>query len=171
MYSTPTPAILGAALYRVYADSSQAPDSLELWIDIADTAMNELQMPVAAALIPWVPIALHYRKVTTDGEFFPHTGAVRIMTGPLTGTLYSDLDTATREVVAAIMDHLPTRDGGDSTNDNGDGDGGGRDAEDLGGDAQTDAEYKVYKVLPSWRFRRNGDSAAPTLRAAPPLIS
>ncbi|MEU2043315.1 hypothetical protein [Nocardia niwae] len=157
MYSTPTPKVLASALYRVYADSSHAPDSLELWIAIADTAMRELQMPVLASLVPWVPIALRYEKVTTDGEFFPHTGAVRIMTGPLTGTLYRDLDTAAREVVVATLNELI--DQGTSSG----GDGG-----DSGGDGQIDA---APAPLPSWRFRDKGAPPAFTPRAVPPIIS
>jgi hypothetical protein len=153
MYSTPTPTVLASALYRVYADSSLAPDSLELWIAIADAAVRELQMPVLASLVPWVPIALRYERVTTDGEFFPHTGAVRIMTGPLTGTLYRDLDTATREVVVATLNQLTEQDGGDNSD---------------GRDEQTDA---AHAVLPSWRFRDNSGPTTPTLRAVPPLIS
>ncbi|GEM29538.1 hypothetical protein NN3_05450 [Nocardia neocaledoniensis NBRC 108232] len=160
MYSTPTPAILGAALYRVFADSSQAPDGLELWISIAETAVRELQMPVLASLVPWVPIALRYEQVRTDGEFFPHSGAVRVMTGPLTGTLYGDLETAAREVVVATLDQLPEQDSGDSSDGGSDG---GND-----GDEQT---VKVYRALPSWRFRNGGGPAAPGLRAVPPLIS
>ncbi|MGS2809272.1 MULTISPECIES: hypothetical protein [Nocardia] len=156
MYSTPTPAILGAALYRVYADSSHAPDSLELWIAIAETAVRELQMPVLASLVPWVPIALRYEQVTTDGEFFPHSGAVRVMSGPLTGTLYGDLETAAREVVVATLDQLPEQESGDTSD-------GGSD-----GDEQT---VTVYRALPSWRFRNDRGPAAPGLRAVPPLIS
>ncbi|AVH20778.1 hypothetical protein GV791_30010 [Nocardia cyriacigeorgica] len=160
MYSTPTPTILGAALYRVYADSSHAPDSLELWIAIAETAVRELQMPVLAALVPWVPIALRYEQVTTDGEFFPHSGAVRVMTGPLTGTLYGDLETAAREVVVATLDQLPKQDCGDTS--------------DSGSDSGNDGDEQtvtVYRALPSWRFRNDRGPAAPGLRAVPPLIS
>ncbi len=156
MYSTPTPKVLASALYRVYADSSHAPDSLELWIAIAETAVRELQMPVLAALVPWVPIALRYEQVTTDGEFFPHSGAVRVMTGPLTGTLYGDLETAAREVVVATLDQLPEQESGDTSD-------GGSD-----GDEQT---VIVYRALPSWRFRNDRGPAAPGLRAVPPLIS
>ncbi|MFF0531147.1 hypothetical protein ACFYT3_22510 [Nocardia amikacinitolerans] len=157
MYSTPTPKVLASALYRVYADSSHAPDSLELWIAIADAAVRELQMPVLVSLVPWVPIALRYEKVTTDGEFFPHTGSVRIMTGPLTGTLYRDPETAAREVVAAtlneMIDHATT------SNDNGG---------DSGGGEQTDA---APAPMPSWRFRDKGNPPAFTPRAVPPLTS
>ncbi|MFD6221230.1 hypothetical protein [Nocardia asteroides] len=160
MYSTPTPAILGAALYRVYADSSQAPDGLELWISIAETAVRELQMPVLASLVPWVPIALRYEQVTTDGEFFPHSGAVRVMSGPLTGTLYGDLETAAREVVVATLDQLPKQESGDTS--------------DSGSDSGNDGDEQtvtVYRALPSWRFRNDRGPAAPGLRAVPPLIS
>ncbi|MBF6366889.1 hypothetical protein IU469_14310 [Nocardia puris] len=152
MYSTPTPNVLASALYRVYADSSHAPDSLELWIAIADTAMRELQMPVLVSLVPWVPIALRYQQTTTDGDFFPHTGAVRITTGPLSGTLYRDPETAAREVVTATPDELTDR---DPTRDSGDGE-------------QADV---APAPLPSWRFRDKGAPPAFTPRAVPPLNS
>ncbi|UGT53358.1 hypothetical protein [Nocardia asteroides] len=151
MYATPTPNVLASALHRVFADSALAPDSLELWIAVADAAVRELQMPVMGALVPWVPIALHYEQATTDGEFFPHSGSVRIMTGPLSGTLYRDLETATREVVVAVRDHLAEQDG-----------------DDTGDDGQTDI---VRTVSPSWRFRAAGASAGFTPRVVPPLTS
>ncbi|WP_280484522.1 hypothetical protein, partial [Nocardia cyriacigeorgica] len=157
MYSTPTPTILGAALYRVYADSSHAPDSLELWIAIAETAVRELQMPVLAALVPWVPIALRYEQVTTDGEFFPHSGAVRVMTGPLTGTLYGDLETAAREVVVATLDQLPKQDCGDTS--------------DSGSDSGNDGDEQtvtVYRALPSWGVSQHTGPAPPRRPAVPP---
>lgn len=156
MYSTPTPKVLASALYQVYADSSHAPDSLELWIAIADKAVRELQMPVLVSLVPWVPIALRYERTVTDGEFFPHTGSVRIMTGPLTGTLYRDAETAAREVVVATLNDLIDQ---GSTGD----DGG-----DSGGGEQVDAGPAP---LPSWRFRDKGNPPAFTPRAVPPLIS
>lgn len=151
MYLTPTPNVLASALHRVYADSTLDPDSLELWIAVADKAIRELQMPVLGALVPWVPIALHYERATTDGEFFPHSGSVRIMTGPLTGTLYRDLGNATREVVVAIQDQL-----------------GEQAREDGGDDRQADT---VRTVSPSWRFRYAGAPAGFTPRVVPPLTS
>ncbi|GAD87090.1 MULTISPECIES: hypothetical protein [Nocardia] len=157
MYSTPTPKVLASALYQVYAESSHAPDSLELWIAIADKAVRELQMPVLVSLVPWVPIALRYEKVTTDGEFFPHTGSVRIMTGPLTGTLYRDAETAAREVVVATLNELI--DHGTTSDDN---------SGDSGGGEQIDG---APTPLPSWRFRDKGTPPAFTPRAVPPLIS
>ncbi|MBF6341791.1 hypothetical protein IU450_38820 [Nocardia abscessus] len=152
MYSTPTPAILGSALYRVFAASTEAPDSLALWIEIADAAVRELNMPVLPSLVPWVPIVLRYRLNRTEGEFFPFTGSVRIMTGPLTGTLYPDRDAAARAVVDATL--ATGRDEGD-TSDGGDGE-------------QTEA---VPEGLPSWRFRNGGAPTAFTPRAVPPLVS
>ncbi|MGK8509615.1 hypothetical protein ACRS5S_16710 [Nocardia asiatica] len=157
MYSTPTSKVLASALYRTYADSLQAPDSLELWIDIADRAIRELQMPVLVSLVPWVPIALRYEKITTEGEFFPHTGSVRIMSGPLTGTLYRDAETAAREVVVATLNELIDR---GTTSD--------RDTGGSGSGEQIDA---VPAPLPSWRFRDKGNPPAFTPRAVPPLIS
>ncbi|MGV9725720.1 hypothetical protein [Nocardia beijingensis] len=154
MYSTPSPAILASALYRVFAASTEAPDSLALWIDIADAAVRELNMPVLPSLVPWVPIVLRYRLNRTEGEFFPFTGSVRIMTGPLTGTLYPDRDAAARAVVAATPATVTGRDEGD-TSDGGDGE-------------QTEA---VPEGLPSWRFRNGGAPAAFTPRAVPPLVS
>ncbi|WP_227999110.1 hypothetical protein [Nocardia australiensis] len=99
MYSTPTPAILASALHKVFATSTQAPDSLALWLDIAAEAVRELSMPVKPALVPWVPVVLRYRLHRTEGEFFPFTGSMRIMTGPLLGNTFADADTAARAVV------------------------------------------------------------------------
>lgn len=158
MYSTPTPKVLASALYRTYADSSQAPDSLKLWIAVADRAIRELQMPVLVSLVPWVPIALRYEQVTTEGEFFPHTGSVRIMTGPLTGTLYRDAETAAREVVVATLNELIEQRTTTSDDDSG----------DSGDGEQVDAGRVP---LPSWRFRDKGNPPAFTPRAVPPLIS
>ncbi|WP_043660422.1 hypothetical protein [Nocardia thailandica] len=157
MYSTPTPRVLASALYRTYADSPQAPDSLELWIAIADRAIRELQMPVLVSLVPWVPIALRYEQITTDGEFFPHTGSVRIMTGPLTGTLYRDAETAAREVVVATLNEMIEQ---RTTSDNDTGDSGDGEDTDTG-----------RMPLPSWRFRDKGNPPAFSPREVPPLIS
>ncbi|MET8779470.1 hypothetical protein ABZV58_31105 [Nocardia sp. NPDC004654] len=149
MYSIPTPALLASSLHEVFANSTQAPDSLALWLEIADVAVRELSMPVFPALVPWVPVMLRYRLHRTEGEFFPYTGSVRIMTGPLTGTSFSDPDAAARAVVAAIPAPVTGRAEGDTSDD-------------------TDA---VPKVLPSWRFRSTGDPAAFTPSAVHPLIS
>ncbi|WP_431969558.1 hypothetical protein [Nocardia sp. bgisy134] len=131
MYSTPTPAILASSLHKVFANSTYAPDSLALWLEIADVAVRELSMPVPPALMPWVPVMLRYRLHRTEGEFFPYTGSVRILTGALTGTSFSDPDAAARAVVAATPAPVTGRAEGDTSDD-------------------TDA---VRKVLPSWRFR------------------
>ncbi|MBF6399209.1 hypothetical protein IU438_25860 [Nocardia cyriacigeorgica] len=145
MYTTPTPAVLASSLYKVFADSTQAPDSLELWLEIAAEAIRELGMPVVPPLVRWVPVMLRYRLDRTEGEFFPYTGSVRIMNGPLTGTSYSDPDAAARAVVAATP--VTGRDGGDPS-------------------ADTDT---ARKVLPSWRFRSAGIPAF-TPSALPPRI-
>ncbi|MCP2320956.1 hypothetical protein APR12_006346 [Nocardia amikacinitolerans] len=149
MYSTPTPAILASSLHKVFADSTHAPDSLALWLKIADVAVRELSLPVFPAMVPWVPVMLRYRLHRTEGEFFPHTGSLRIMTGPLTGTTFADHDAAARAVVAAIP--APVR---------------GRAEEDTSDDTEM-----IRKVLPSWRFRSTGDPTASTPRALSPLIS
>ncbi|MFE3318107.1 hypothetical protein [Nocardia sp. NPDC059195] len=99
MYVSPTPAILASSLYRVFANSRQAPDSLALWRDIAAEAMRELSMPVQPALVPWVPVVLRYRLYRTEGDFFPFTGSVRILSGPLVGNTYANADSAARAVV------------------------------------------------------------------------
>ncbi|MFD4460079.1 hypothetical protein [Nocardia sp. NPDC058480] len=99
MYVTPTPAILASSLYRVFANSRQAPDSLALWRDIAAEAVRELSMPVQPALVPGVPVVLRYRLYRTEGDFFPFTGSVRILSGPLVGNTFADADSAARAVV------------------------------------------------------------------------
>ncbi|MGY0497466.1 hypothetical protein ACWZHB_03080 [Nocardia sp. FBN12] len=101
MYVTPTPAILAPSLYRVFANSRQAPDSLALWRDIAAEAVHELSMPVQPALVPWVPVVLRYRLYRTEGDFFPYTGSVRILSGPLVSNTYANADSAARAVVEA----------------------------------------------------------------------
>ncbi|MGW0330156.1 hypothetical protein [Nocardia sp. NPDC003183] len=148
MYITPTPAILASALYKVYAESRQAPDSLALWIDIAEEAVRELSSPVQPALVPWVPVILPHWHHRTEGDFFPFTGSVRIMTGPLLGTTFADARSAALGVVDATP--TPVTDG---------------DEGDTGGDAAV-----VPKVLPLWRFRSTGAPGAFTPRAVPPLI-
>ncbi|WP_431958648.1 hypothetical protein [Nocardia lijiangensis] len=148
MYSTPTPAILASSLHKVFANSTHAPDSLALWLEIADVAVRELSMPVSP-LMPWVPVMLRYRLHRTEGEFFPYTGSVRIMNGPLTGTSFSDPDAAARAVVAATPAPVTGRAEGDTGDD-------------------TDV---VRKVLPSWRFRSTGAPAAFTPPVIPPLDS
>ncbi|MFD4439885.1 hypothetical protein ACFWPK_08905 [Nocardia sp. NPDC058519] len=99
MYTTPTPAILASALHKVFANSRQAPDSLALWRDIAAEAVRELSSPVQPALVPWVPVVLRYRLYRTEGDFFPYTGSVRILSGPLVGNTYANADSAARAVV------------------------------------------------------------------------
>lgn len=101
MYITPTPAILASALHKVYAKSRHAPDSLALWIDIAAEAVRELSSPVQPALVPWVPVVLRYRLHRTEGDFFPFTGSVRILSGPLIGTTFADARSAALGVVDA----------------------------------------------------------------------
>ncbi|PKV76764.1 hypothetical protein [Nocardia fluminea] len=101
MYITPTPNILASALHKVYAKSTHAPDSLALWINIAEEAVRELSSPVQPALVPWVPVVLRYRLHRTEGDFFPFTGSLRILSGPLVGNTFADADSAAREVVEA----------------------------------------------------------------------
>ncbi|MEV0538414.1 hypothetical protein [Nocardia salmonicida] len=149
MYITPTPSILASALYKVYAKSRQAPDTLALWLDIAAEAARELDQPVQPALVPWVPVVLRYQLNRIEGEFFPYTGTVRIMSGPLAGTSYADAHSAALAVVDAIT--VPVTDG---------------DEDGTRADIET-----VPKVLPLWRFRTIGAPGAFTPRAVPPLIS
>ncbi len=99
MYITPTPTILASALHTVYVKSRQAPDSLALWIDIAEEAVRELSSPVQPGLVPWVPVVLRYRLHRTEADFFPFTGSVRILSGPLIGNTFADADSAARAVV------------------------------------------------------------------------
>ncbi|PKV98926.1 hypothetical protein [Nocardia fluminea] len=149
MYMTPTPAILASALHKVFAKSRRAPDTLALWIDIAEEAVRELSMPVQPALVPWVPVVLRHQLTRTEGDFFPFTGSVRIMSGPLLGTTFADAHSAALGVVDATPTPVIDSDEGDTSA----------------------ASEVAPKILPLWRFRTTGTPGAFTPRAVPPLIS
>lgn len=133
MYSTASPAILAPALHRVFANATLAPDSLALWLEIATVAIRELSSPVLPVMVPWAPVMLRYRLYRTEGEFFPYTGSVRIITGPLTGTTYPNPDIAASAVVAATPTPVTSH---------------------------TGDETGTAKALPLWRFRSTGTPAA-----------
>ncbi|WP_431953254.1 hypothetical protein [Nocardia lijiangensis] len=150
MFTTSNYAVIAESLHRVFASSPHAADSLELWLAVAAEAERQLRVPVLPALVPWVPVFVRYRLARTEGEFFPFTGATRIMTGPLTGITYTDPDSAARAVVGATPAPLIGR------------------ADAATGDQTDTAESRP---VPSWRFRATGAPVAKTSLAVPPLIS
>ncbi|WP_040698602.1 hypothetical protein [Nocardia vinacea] len=149
MFTTSNSAVIAAELHRVFVNSPHATDSLGLWLAVSAEAERQLRVPVDPALVPWVPVFMRYRLLRTEGEFFPFTGSTRIMTGPLTGTTYTNPDHAARAVVGATPAPL--------TGPAGNGD-------------ETDTA-ELRRPMPSWRFRATGAPAAKTLPAVPPLIS
>ncbi|WP_338767889.1 hypothetical protein V7968_02500 [Nocardia vulneris] len=142
MYTNSTE-IVAAALHRKFAGSPHAVDSVELWVAVATEAQRQLSEPVPVTM-SWLPVFLHFRQLRTDGEFFPYTGSVRILTGPLTGIIYTDFEDATRAVVAEM-----------STPVSGDDDDAWIDAATNGDTA--DAGGDVALLMPSWRFRVPSD--------------
>ncbi|MEU0872951.1 hypothetical protein [Nocardia brasiliensis] len=142
MYTNSTAEIVAAALHRVFAGSPHAVDSVELWVALSTEAQRQLSKPVPVTM-SWLPVFLHYRQLRTDGEFFPYTGSVRILTGPLTGIIYTDFEDATRAVVIQMATPISGDD------DDWIGAAANSDTADAGGDAAL--------LMPSWRFRVPSD--------------
>ncbi|MET8796607.1 hypothetical protein ABZV91_09160 [Nocardia sp. NPDC004568] len=149
MFTTSHSAVMAESLHRVFANSPHAADSLELWLAVSAEADRQLRLRIHPALASWVPVFVHYRMARTEGEFFPFTGATRIVTGPLTGTAYTDPESAARAVVSAAPALVIGR------------------ADTETGD-QTDTVESPRQV-PSWRFRATGAPATPP--AVLPLTS
>ena len=117
MHSTisprPAEAVVAAALHRVFASAPHAPDSLELWLEVAAEAVTQLRHPVQAPAS--MPVFLIYRKQRTEARLHIDTATVHITSGPLTGTIHADLDVAAEAVVRdyhgcgiTLTDSLPT---------------------------------------------------------------
>ncbi|WP_435593801.1 hypothetical protein [Nocardia sp. bgisy118] len=151
MFTTSNSAVIAASLHRVFTRSPHAADSLELWLAVAAEAEHQLRVPVLPTMVPWVPVFVYYRLLRTEGEFFPFTGSTRIMSGPLTGTTYTDPESAARAVVGATPAPLIVPADADN------------------GDENDPAE--AHRPVPSWRFRAIGAPAVQTPPAVPPLIS
>ncbi|MBF6545285.1 hypothetical protein [Nocardia brasiliensis] len=152
MYTNSTAEIVAAALHRVFAGSPYAVDSVELWVALSTEAQRQLSEPVPVTM-SWLPVFLHFRQLRTDGEFFPYTGSVRILTGPLTGIIYTDFEDATRAVVA----EMATPVSGDD------------DDAWIGDPANTgtaDADGDGAPLMPSWRFRVPSDPDGRSPRAS-----
>ncbi|MQY23019.1 hypothetical protein [Nocardia macrotermitis] len=100
--SMPTPAVeavIAAALHRVFAAAPYAPDSLELWLEITGAAVELLHDP---GRVPQsMPVFLVYRQQRTEARYNLEVGSLHITSGPLAGTVHSDLDGAAEEVVHA----------------------------------------------------------------------
>ncbi|MDN2497021.1 hypothetical protein FHY52_09980 [Nocardia nova] len=97
-------AAVAVALHQVFDSAAHAPDSFELWGAIAEEAVRQLDTKTAPPL--WLPVFTVYRKRRTEARFYPDTGEVRIISGPLTGITYPDFDRAAR----AVITHHPFAD-------------------------------------------------------------
>ncbi|WP_063002532.1 hypothetical protein [Nocardia mikamii] len=97
-------AAVAVALHQVFDTAAHAPDSFELWGAIAEEAMRQLDTKTTPPL--WLPVFTVYRKRRTEARFYPDTGEVRIISGPLTGINYPDFDRAAR----AVITHHPFAD-------------------------------------------------------------
>ncbi|MGW0252494.1 hypothetical protein ACWDYH_38305 [Nocardia goodfellowii] len=157
MHTNATSAIVAAALHRVFANSPHAFDSVELWMAISAEAQRQLSEPLLPVMMPWLPVFLHYRQTRSEGEFFPYTGSVRILTGPLAGITYTDL----RDAAHAILAETTARACGDDPNIR-DGDTGNGDAAGAGGGVPP---------VPTWRFRVPSGPDGQATHAVIPLIS
>jgi hypothetical protein len=107
MNHAPNPAIVAAALHRVFDASPHAFNSFELWMDIAVEAALQLVHPEPAPP-QWLPLHLMYRKDRTDGMFHTTTRVLKVTTGPLAGGTYNDLESAALAVVTRYPGNLHT---------------------------------------------------------------
>lgn len=78
------PAIVAAVLHHVFAASTHAPDSLELWLAVTTEATRQLTTPIAAPPPSWLAVFTVHRSQRTDARYHPATAMVEITTGPLT---------------------------------------------------------------------------------------
>lgn len=100
--TTCAPAAVAAALHHVFAASTQAPDSLELWLAVTAEATHQLTTPAPPP--SWLAVFTVYRTHRTEARYHPATGTVEITTGPLTGTIYTDPASAADAVATAHPD-------------------------------------------------------------------
>uniref|UniRef100_UPI0024548102 hypothetical protein n=1 Tax=Nocardia wallacei TaxID=480035 RepID=UPI0024548102 len=91
-------AAVAVALHEVFDTSTHTPDSLELWVALAEEAARQLAADTAPP--QWIPVFTMYRKLRTEARFHPGTGRVEVLTGPLAQTTNLDLDRAARAVAA-----------------------------------------------------------------------
>lgn len=94
------PAALAAALHDVFASSSLAPDSLELWLAVTAEATRHLSS-LDTSSSSWLPVFTVYRTQRADARYYPATATVEITSGPLTGTRYTDPASAADAVATA----------------------------------------------------------------------
>ncbi|MFX0581115.1 hypothetical protein [Nocardia nepalensis] len=92
-------AALAAALHEVFSATAHGPDSIELWLDIAQEATQQLTAPQPDSASA-VPIFAIYRNERTDAVFDPDTTTVHVVSGPLTGTQYRTPSEAAQAIVA-----------------------------------------------------------------------
>ncbi|MFF0492907.1 hypothetical protein ACFYTQ_28095 [Nocardia sp. NPDC004068] len=90
-------AAVAVALHEAFDASPHAPDSVEVWLAIAEEAARRLATDTVAP--QWFPVFAIYRKVRTEARVYPDTGQVEITSGDLEGNTYPDLAGAARAVV------------------------------------------------------------------------
>ncbi|WP_043678307.1 hypothetical protein [Nocardia vulneris] len=110
----PLPAALAAALHDTFCSSEHGSDSIELWLDIAAEATRLITVPTSQEPCA-VPIFAIYGNKRTNAVLDPHTSAVYITSGRLTGTHYPTPVEAARAVIACATGSDGEFDGDDRT--------------------------------------------------------
>ncbi|MFX0578829.1 hypothetical protein [Nocardia nepalensis] len=141
------PAVVAAALHRVFASSPHAPDSLEMWLAVTAEATHQLTTPGEPVASQWLAVFAYYRRERIGAEYHPVTAAVRVTTGPLTGVTYIDPDSAARAIVTAYSTPAP-------------------DVEDDGDDT-----VELMTLVPTWRLDVDHAPAPHAQPAVPPAAT
>ncbi|WP_433754706.1 hypothetical protein [Nocardia sp. CA-135398] len=146
------PAVVAAALHRVFASSPHAPDSLEMWLAVTAEATHQLTTPGEPVASQWLPVFAYYRRERIGAEYHPVTAAVRVTTGPLTGVTYIDPDSACRAIVTTYSNPAPAPE----VEADGDGDG--------------DDMVELMTLVPTWRLDVDDAPAPHAQPAVPPAV-
>ncbi|WP_280433441.1 hypothetical protein [Nocardia brasiliensis] len=97
--AVPPRATLAAALHDAFCSSVHGSDSIALWLDVAAEATRLITVPTSQEPCA-VPIFAIYGNKRTNAVLDPHTSAVYITSGTLTGTHYPTPVEAARAVIA-----------------------------------------------------------------------
>ncbi|WP_280316430.1 hypothetical protein [Nocardia wallacei] len=92
-------AAVAVAMHEAFDTSTHTPDSLELWVALAEEAARQFAADTAPP--QWIPVFTMYRQLRTEAQFHPGTGRVEILNGPLAQTSHLDLDRAARAVAGS----------------------------------------------------------------------